>query len=316
MIRIFLFLLIAVFGKQEPIDRKALVTRNNPKISEVDTLASLSVGNGSFAMTVDVTGLQTFHNEYGKGMPLGTQSDWGWHSFPNVNNYKFEETLKDFDFGRGRLEPYAVQSNDFTERQKDAVDYFRSNPNRLHLGIIGLELDEKIQLYDIQYINQDLDMWNGEIRSNFSVGYKTVSVQTLCHPEKDMISAKISAEFNPAIKFRFAYPTGEWGDYASDWTKNHLHSTTVVAQTTQSAVLKREINDIVYYVNIEWTGEANDRYILKGLIPAQETLKPEVTFNSPYELAYWHCAMKRLEADSVTEQRNLFILSFWAKSVF
>jgi hypothetical protein len=259
----FLFTLLYVFtyvscsvSKQEPIDRKTLVTRNNPKISEVDTLASLSVGNGGFAMTVDVTGLQTFHIKYGKGIPLGTQSDWGWHSFPNLNNYKFEETLKNFDFGRGRLETYAVQSNDFTQPQKDAVNYFRANPHRLHLGIIGLELDEETQLSDINNIDQELDMWNGEIRSNFSIGSKTVKVQTICHPEKDMISAKIFAEFNPIIKLRFAYPTGEWGDDASDWTQNDLHSTTVITQTAQSAVLKREINDVVYYVTIEWEGDA------------------------------------------------------------
>ena len=64
------------------IDRKALVSRNNPKLTAVDTLGSLSVGNGEFAYTVDITGLQTFPVEYSKGMPLGTQSQWGWHSFP------------------------------------------------------------------------------------------------------------------------------------------------------------------------------------------------------------------------------------------
>ena len=44
----------------KPIDRKALVSRNNPVVTSVDTLASLSVGNGGFAFTTDVTGLQTF----------------------------------------------------------------------------------------------------------------------------------------------------------------------------------------------------------------------------------------------------------------
>jgi hypothetical protein len=33
---------------------------------------------------------------------------------------------------------------------------------------------------------------------------------------------------------------------------------------------------------------ANDRYLLKGYIPAQETFSPEETLNSPFELAYWH----------------------------
>lgn len=83
--------------KQAPIDREALVARNNPQVSSFDSLASLSVGNGEFAFTVDATGLQTFPLVYKKGVPLGTQSQWGWHSFGNPNKYKPEEYLKEHD---------------------------------------------------------------------------------------------------------------------------------------------------------------------------------------------------------------------------
>jgi hypothetical protein len=64
----------------------AVVTRNNPHITALDTLASLTVGNGDFAVTVDVTGLQTLPEHYSKGVPLGTQSSWGWHAFANPEN--------------------------------------------------------------------------------------------------------------------------------------------------------------------------------------------------------------------------------------
>ena len=67
------------------IDRQAVVTRNNPVITEADPLASLSVGNGHFATTVDFTGLQSFPFEYGAGVPLTAMSDWGWHKFENTN---------------------------------------------------------------------------------------------------------------------------------------------------------------------------------------------------------------------------------------
>ena len=91
---LFAALLLASCGseKQTPIDREALVARNNPQVSEFDSLASLSVGNGEFAFTVDATGLQTFPEIYRKGVPLGTQSQWGWHSFANPKNLKHEET--------------------------------------------------------------------------------------------------------------------------------------------------------------------------------------------------------------------------------
>lgn len=78
--------------KQAPIDREALVARNNPQVSSFDSLASLSIGNGEFAFTVDATGLQTFPSVYKKGVPLGTQSQWGWHSFGNPNNTNRKNT--------------------------------------------------------------------------------------------------------------------------------------------------------------------------------------------------------------------------------
>ena len=57
--------------QQVPIDRKALVSRNNPQFSAFDSLASLSVGNGVICIYgLDVTGLQTFPDAYKKGVPL------------------------------------------------------------------------------------------------------------------------------------------------------------------------------------------------------------------------------------------------------
>ena len=55
-----------------PIDRRALVTRHDVVIDKPDPLTPLSVGNGEFAFTADITGLQTFPHAYREGMPLGT----------------------------------------------------------------------------------------------------------------------------------------------------------------------------------------------------------------------------------------------------
>ncbi len=104
-------LLVACSTNQpQKIDRKALVERNNPKVIEFNKHSSLSVGNGNFAYTVDATGMQTFPEFYSDGVPLGTQSQWGWHSFPNSENYNSNEALKNYNF-RGWEEPYAVQFN-------------------------------------------------------------------------------------------------------------------------------------------------------------------------------------------------------------
>ena len=103
---LLVFLLISFISLGQKIDRKAVVERNQVRLTKVDTLAALSVGNGSFAFTVDVTGLQTFPHDYAKGIPLGTQSTWGWHAFPNTSNFKRSETYRDALYG-GRNVSYA-----------------------------------------------------------------------------------------------------------------------------------------------------------------------------------------------------------------
>ncbi len=259
--------------KTEPIDRFALVERNNPNVNEFEELASLSVGNGNFAMTVDATGLQTFPELYSAGVPLGTQSQWGWHSFPNTDNYKPAETLKNYNF-RGWEEPYAVQFNE-PGRPHEAANYYRVNPHRLHLGNIGLEITNtegrKIKADEIKNINQTLNLWDGAIISKFTVGDDSVTVNTACDPVKDRIAAKISSDMlgNGTLKvnFRFPYPTGNHADDASDWSVPDKHKTEILSQDEQSAVFKRTLDTTIYYVSVKWEGKASvdkkeDHYFL------------------------------------------------------
>src|SRR5215471_8444911 len=65
-----------------PMDRAALVRRHSPVLRQFDPLSPLSVGNGEFAFTADVTGLQTFPESYEQATPLCTMSQWGWHRAP------------------------------------------------------------------------------------------------------------------------------------------------------------------------------------------------------------------------------------------
>lgn len=223
--------------QEEAIDRHALVTRNNPEVTAMDSLSSLSVGNGEFAYTVDATGLQTFPEVYKNEVPLGTQSQWGWHSFGNPENYKPEEALVEYDFGHGHKELYATQPKE-PGRAKEASDWYRVNPHRLHLGIIGLELENEVRPSDVQNIQQSLDMWNGIINSRFTLKETPYHIQTVCHPERDMIAARLSARQPAGIKFHFPYPTGGHCDDACNWEANDKHSTTLVSEDAQSAVLK------------------------------------------------------------------------------
>jgi hypothetical protein len=56
------------------IDRRELAGRHSPMIKKLDPVSPLSVGNGEFAFTADVTGLQSFPEEYDRAMPLCAMS--------------------------------------------------------------------------------------------------------------------------------------------------------------------------------------------------------------------------------------------------
>ena len=239
-----LLLLVSCSGK---IDRRALLARNNPHVTAIDPLASLSVGNGRFAFTADVTGLQTFPERYSKGVPLGTQSQWGWHRFANPENLRFDETLRPYDFGRGHEELYACQIRE--GRGEMASNWYRINPHRLHLGVIGFAgLDEA----SLSGIDQTLDLREGVIHSVFLAGGSLYQVLTSCDPDKDMVAATVLSDAPIAIRFRFPYPTGGHSDDACDWTKDELHATEIVEQDKGVAILRHTLDDTVYYVKVSF----------------------------------------------------------------
>ena len=247
------------------IDRHAVVNRNNPIITEANDLASLTVGNGHFAATVDVTGLQSFPFDYGAGVPLNAMSDWGWHKFENTNGLTAAESEKAFDFGHGHQEIYAVEYKKAEDgRHKDATEYFRVNPHRLNLGTIGLNLKDAsgkaISLQALSSIRQEQKLWDGEIESSFTADDETVEVTTGVHPTKDALYARIVSnllrDHRATVALRFSYPTGKHADDGNDWTKPERHNSTIIAQDKHSALIKRTLDSTTYYVRILWEGEA------------------------------------------------------------
>lgn len=237
------------------IDRKALVERCNPHVTVADTMASLSVGNGCFAFTADITGLQTFPEAYSHGVPLGTQSEWGWHSFDNPDSLRVEESLKEYDFGHGHKELYATEHKE-KGRAHDAAVWYRVNPHRLHLGCVGLETEQGASLSDVTCKVQTLDMWRGRIDSRFSIGRYRYEVSTVCHPQRDMIATRVVSSDKAAVNIRFPYPTGGHCDDACDWNADGRHSTEMVDGGSQWALLKRRVDNTVYFVRLSWEGMA------------------------------------------------------------
>jgi len=238
----------------QPIHRQALVQRHNPINTTADTLGSLSIGNGHFAFTVDITGLQSFPEAYENGLPLGTESEWGWHSFPNTGNYKFSETLKAYNI-HGRTRTYSVQL------KNKAVDYFRKNPHRLQLGNIGLELRKRngvaATLKDLKDIHQQLILWTGEIKSHFTLEGTPVDVSTIADPNTDAIAIKIVSPLIQAnrlqIRLRFPYPTENFADNGDNWTHPESHTSSIVNSSYTQSLIKHQLDTTLYYVQTTYT---------------------------------------------------------------
>ncbi|HPF03947.1 MAG TPA: hypothetical protein PLE95_12130, partial [Bacteroidales bacterium] len=199
---ILLVLLISCTQKHTvPIDRLAVVNRHNIKNTTADSLNSLSVGNGEFAFTADITGLQTFPEVYARGIPLGTMSNWGWHSEKNPENYNLTDVYRSYDV-HGRNVDYVHQfrAGDLP-RRGPATEWLRANPHKIHLGIAGLNLIRKdgkeASVKDISAIEQTLSIASGILESSFLFEGTPVRVTTVCHPEKDLISARVESGLIP-----------------------------------------------------------------------------------------------------------------------
>ncbi|MEQ8474034.1 MAG: hypothetical protein RIC35_22750 [Marinoscillum sp.] len=256
-----LILLICCEQKNEQsIDRKALVTRHIVKLDQPDTLASLSVGNGDFAFTVDVSGLQSFYKEYEKGVSLGTQSQWAWHSIPVEEHFTFEDVAQYDTSCTGQVIPFAVQHSE--GRKGRATHALRTNPHRLHMGIIGLELlkenGEKAKLEDLKAISQTLDPWTGKIESTYEIEGVPVKVELFGHQEEDAIAANIISPLidKGRLKVFLKFPYGSDCHVCPgyDWEAEGKHQTTLESESDHGVVLRRTLDTTIYFTAVNWTG--------------------------------------------------------------
>jgi hypothetical protein len=267
-------------GKQPSetgIDRKALVTRHNVVLHAPDTLGSLSVGNGEFAFTVDVSGLQTFHHEYENGIPLGTQSQWAWHSMPSRERYTLNDVAKEYGSCDSTKAPYAIQHKE--GRAGAATDFLRANPHRLHLGLIGLVLvkenGEEAALSDLVNIHQELDLWTGRIESTYTVEGNPVRVILYSHQEEDRIAAKIESPLiaQGRLKVKLQFPYGKDCHVCPGYEEDldERHQSRLTRQDVNGVLIHRVLDTASYFVHLQWGGVAE---IKNGSRPHRFELTP------------------------------------------
>lgn len=269
LIGIFLLSFVSCqLEKEDKIDRKAVVQRHNVSNQSPDTLSTLTVGNGVFAYTVDITGMQSFPEFYGKGVSLGTQSEWGWNSFLNEDDLKFEETLRSYDFNNeGRDAKYSVQYKD-GGRSAQATEYYRVNPHRLQLGNVGLEIQlddgSLATLEDIKGIDQTLDLWSGLINSKFEVAGQPVEVKTAAAQFSDKVAVEVNSPLIASGQLKafvkFPYPSGQFLDEATFYGNEDMHQSAIAEQDDQSVVIEHQLSSATYFVGLNHSkGEVSEK---------------------------------------------------------
>src|SRR5690349_4515224 len=239
-----------------PIDRHALVTRHNPTIAAVDPSAPFMVGNGNFAFTADITGLQTFPDQYSSLVPLMTQAQWAWHSFPNPQRFTLANAEVPIKV-RGKTQKYPYLT-DWEQAKKPDVQWLRENPHRFSLGRIGLYLAKAdgspAAFADLSATRQTLDMWTGRLSSRFVFEGTPVEVETSVHPDRDLVIVRLRsnllADGRLGVNLRFPGVSAKLNPDPADWDHPDSHSTTELQRSAGGLTLARQLDDARYTVRV------------------------------------------------------------------
>ncbi|MFE5320531.1 glycoside hydrolase family 65 [Paenibacillus sp. NPDC056579] len=247
------------------MDRRRIVERHNPELNKLDPLSPFSVGNSEFAFSCDITGLQSFPEQY--EVPLGTQSNWGWHFTGGPNRFTDKDADQQMFDTHGRLVGYPMKPGNNPE----AYHWLRQNPHRLQLGRISfrflLESGEEAAAEDMANIQQQLNLWTGVVTSEYTVQGIPVRVTTACHADSDTVGVRVEspliAQGRLQVFMRFPAPDMVHTAWAKavypDWDNDERHRTLLTKLEASRALLERTMDEDRYVVGWEWSSGRLER---------------------------------------------------------
>lgn len=210
-------------------DRRRVVRQHNPVLTTAHPTGVLTVGNGDLAMSVDLSGLQTFpafhelrpdprrvmseglddlpeqaHRPFDADnyqIPLRTQSTWGWYSTRRSDYLRLADAETVYATSRGPV-PYLDRmglqraSDDIPEELRSGA-WFHYNPRRAHLGRLALVAPgadgEPCEIERLEGARTELDLWTGVVTASYSIDGAPVTVTTVADPGADRLATRVDS---------------------------------------------------------------------------------------------------------------------------
>ncbi|PZE67377.1 hypothetical protein DEJ27_12190 [Curtobacterium sp. MCPF17_018] len=259
------------------INRRAVVDRHMPTLTAPHAEHVLSVGNGDFAYTADITGMQTFtafHDPTAAVMSGGvavntaTMSNWGWHTMPNPEGYVLNDAMSEYDTARGpvrypdRFDLQAASRGQVPEDER-AGEWLHTNPQRMDLGRIGFELRSSPDAppledpHALKEPRQRLDLWRGIITSSFVYDGSRITVETVAAMDTATVAFRVRGDAlrDGRAKIRIAFPYPHSGFFqTSDWGAEDRHQTTVKDDGEGAIRIDRTVDEDRYSVLLRLNG--------------------------------------------------------------
>lgn len=240
--------------KQGTLDRRKIVQRNNLHITDVKAPGPTQVGNGNFAYGFDVTGMQTFRDDF------TTMSQWSWHSTRPPEGFTAADFKKTEVNTNGRMVPYDLPN----PLQSDLTHWLASNPHRFNLGRIGLWLKKadgtSATINDLKDSDQYFDLWTAVAVSTFTLEGQPIKVTTVGDPNKDIIAFKIESPLiamnRLGVFINFPYANLGYFSNGSDYNKQEAHNTVLISKGKSGVSFKRNLDTTNYQVSVRWNGNA------------------------------------------------------------
>ena len=283
------------------IDRRSVVERHDVVLTEPNSQMPLSVGNGDFGCTVDISGMQTFtafHDPARAGDRLATntctQTTWGWHEMPNPEGYTLDDAMTMYPTPQGdvpypdRFDMLAMFGMEVAPEMAPGA-WLHANPQRLDLGRTGLVLrpnpraEPEQDPWALSKFHQRLHLWSGTIRSSFEYAGQPVSVTTVSHPERSQIAFRVESALlsSGQLQARLAFPYAS-ADFmqTADWGSGPRHDTSVDADNGGARIV-RTLDATCYTVGVSWNAgtllRTDDPHVVR-IGATEETLELVVAY--------------------------------------